>query len=278
MILPAQENKSILADMEKNHSWVIVNGKNERFFHYNAFLEILRHSPFGKNIVFFFSWAPIRFLGSKVYNWVSHHRSLMGKVSQFFAYQEPRKGISTLHWISEITGVFILSTLLMWNLTTIKKLGMRAPFFQEVTRWLHLYQEWNMFAPYPKMDNIWVEIPAQLGDGTDLELLSGSRDVFSVKDQAFYHQIANEHWRKFYLNLSDRHDYARYYGGYLCREWNERKLGKIPHTTLKKLEIIVFSQINLPNGGKGGITRKLSWKHWCFDEDYKRDNPGKTQP
>jgi hypothetical protein len=163
----------------------------------------------------------------------------------------------------------------MWNLTTIKKFDFKAPFFQNVTRWIHLYQEWNMFAPYPKMDNIWVEIPATLSDGSEIELLSGSRDIFSVKDQAFYKQIANEHWRKFYLNLSDRHDYARYYGGFLCRKWNERNIKWVEGTTLRKLEIIVYSQLNLPNGEKGGISRKLSWRHWCFDDDYKRDNPPK---
>jgi predicted DCC family thiol-disulfide oxidoreductase YuxK len=273
-ILPAQENKSILTAMEKNHSWVVVNRKNERFFHYQAFIEILSHSPLGKLFIPFFSSKPIKFLGPKCYHWISHRRALMGKLSQFLTYQVHKKDILTIHWISEFLGVFIFLTILMWNLTTIKKLGIRAPFFQEVTRWLHLYQEWNMFAPYPKMDNIWVEIPATLGDGSELELLSGNRDIFSVKNHSFPDRIPNEHWRKFYLNLSDRHDYARYYGGYLCRAWNDRRLRWIPHTTLRKLEIIVFSQLNLPNGNKGGITRKLSWKHWCFDEDFKRDNPG----
>ena len=132
-----------------------------------------------------------------------------------------------------------------------------------------------MFAPYPKMDNVWVEIPAVLGDGSEIELLTGDRDIFSVKDQAFYKQIPNEHWRKFYLNLSERNDYARYYGGYLCRLWNKRKIRSVKNTTLRKMEIIVYSQPNLPDGDKGGISRKLSWKHWCFDEDYKREHPAR---
>jgi hypothetical protein len=39
------------------------------------------------------------------------------------------------------------------------------------------------------------------------------------------------------------------------------------------MEIIVYSQSNLLNGEKGGISRKLTWKHWCFDEDYNKENP-----
>lgn len=272
-ISPAQENASFFSDMQKNHSWVIVNEKGERFFHYGAFLELLRHSPVGRLFLFFFASRPVSFVGEKVYKWVSHNRSLMGKASQFLTYTEPKKEIKTVKWLMEAGGAFLFVTLLMWNLTTIKKYHISAPFFQNVTRWLHIYQEWNMFAPFPKMDNVWVEIPGTLSDGSQIELLTGNRDIYSIKDQAFYKQVPNEHWRKFYLNMSDRHDYARYYGGYLCRKWNTRNIKLVKGTTLRKMEIIVYSQMNLPNGEKGGISRKLSWKHWCFDEDYKRDNP-----
>ena len=271
----AQSDSSIHSDMQKNHSWVIVNEKKERFFKYDAWIELLRHSPVGRPIIFLFTLKPVRWIGEKVYFWVSHNRSLMGKASQFLQYSSQNQDIKTIRWVLEGAGAFIFATLLFWNLTTIKKYNIKAPFFQKVTRWVHLYQEWNMFAPYPKLDNIWIEVPATLSDGSEIELLTGSRDIYSIKDKEFYKQIPNEHWRKFYLNLADRNDYARYYGGFLCRKWNERKIKLVKGTTLRKLEIIVYSQPNLPDGDKGGISRKLSWKHWCFDEDFKRDNPQK---
>lgn len=269
----AQDTSSIYNDMIKNHSWVIVNEKNERFFHYNAWLELLKHSPVGRPFLFFFACAPVKWIGSKVYSWVSHNRPLMGKASQFLEYSSPKKEILTWKWLLELAGAFMFLTLLMWNLTTIKRYNIQAPFFQNVTRWIHLYQEWNMFAPYPKMDNIWVEVPGVLNDGTEIDVLYGTRDIYSVKDQRFVKMIPNEHWRKFYLNLSERNDYAKYYGGYLCRLWNTRNQKWVEGTTLRKMEIVVYSQPNLPDGEKGGISRKLSWRHWCFDEDYKRDNP-----
>jgi predicted DCC family thiol-disulfide oxidoreductase YuxK/uncharacterized membrane protein YphA (DoxX/SURF4 family) len=272
-ILEAQSSASIHNDMMKNHSWVVVNEKKERFFHFSAWIELLRHSPVGRPMVSFFALRPVFKIGGSIYHWVSHNRPVMGKASQFLDYSSPKKEIKTVKWLIEVAGAFMFVTLLMWNLTTIKKYNIRAPFFQNVTRWLHLYQEWNMFSPYPKMDNIWVEIPGVLSDGSEIDVLSGSRDTFSVKDQIFKDIIPNEHWRKFYLNLSERNDYAKYYGGYLCRLWNERDIRFVKDQTLRKMEIIVYSQLNLPDGDKGGITRKLSWRHWCFDEDYKKDNP-----
>lgn len=270
----AQDFPSVYADMEKNHSWVIENENKERFFHFNAWIELTKHSPVLCLFSWFFASKPVSFIGQKIYVWISHHRPFMGKATQFLEYSSPKKEIVTLKWSKEFLGAFMFVTLFAWNLTTIKTLHFRAPFFQSVTRWLHLYQEWNMFAPFPKMDNVWIEIPATLSDGTEIELLSGDRDIYSIKDQHFANNVPNEHWRKFYLNVSDKIENSKYFGSYLCRTWNERKIRKVPNTTLRKMEIIVYSQPNLPDGDKGGISRKLSWKHWCFEEDLKRDTQG----
>jgi predicted DCC family thiol-disulfide oxidoreductase YuxK len=275
-IKETQSVPDIQKAMLKENSWVVVNEKGTRFFHFAGMLEVMRHSPVLrwfvpvlKLSVFF---VPLNFL----YKWVASHRQLMSRYSQYFEFKSAKKPIRWINWVLQISGAFMFVTLLMWNLTTIKKWNIQAPFFQNVTRWIHLYQEWNMFAPFPKMDNIWVEIPAELGDGSKIELLTGDRDIFSIKDQKFHKIVPNEHWRKFYLNVSERTDYARYYGGYLCREWNERNIKWVKDTSLRSFEIVVYSQPNLPNNEKGGISRKLSWKHWCFDEDYK--NANKVKP
>jgi predicted DCC family thiol-disulfide oxidoreductase YuxK len=272
-ILPAQETAEATKIMKSQNSWVVQNAKGESFSRYEAFLELSRHSPILKFFRGILTTKVVRFLGEKTYHWVSNHRAFMGLFTQHLEYSTPKKRWPLVRFLLEAFGVFIMITIFMWNLTTIKKLHIRSPFFQTVTRWLHLYQEWNMFAPFPKTDNVWVEIPAVLSDGSEMELISGSRDIFSVKSDDFPDNIPSELWRKFYLNLSDRTDYARYYGGFLCRLWNHRKEGLVKGTTLRKMEIIVYSQLNLPNGEKGGIIRKSSWKHWCFNEDYEKENP-----
>lgn len=270
-VLPASSDSAIMKSMEKEKSWVVVNGKGERFFHYQGWMEIMRHSPLLHKFICLARLVSTP--GHLLYRWVANHRPLMSRYSQFLDFKEEKKDITWSRWIYQLSGAFFLVMLMAWNATTVKRWGLSFPKLQNVTRWLHLYQEWNMFAPFPKMDNIWVEIPAILSDGTELELLTGDRDIYSIKDKKFFQIMPNEHWRKFYLNLSERTDYARYYGGYLCREYNERNKKWVPDTTLRKFEIIVYSQPNLPDGGKGGVSRKLSWKHWCFDEDFKKENP-----
>lgn len=270
-IAPAQNYPELYSLMQQQNSWIVVNGKGERFFHFNAMLELIRHSPLLKGLDKLLGLTPIKNFFHRVYLYVASHRAQFSKASQFLELRSPRKKISWLKWLSEAGGVFILITIFMWNLTTIKEYRIRSPFFQHVTRWLHLYQEWNMFAPFPKLDNLWVEIPAVLSDGTEIELLTGDTDPYSIKDKKFYGMVPNEHWRKFFLNLSGRNDYARYYGSFLCRQWNDRKIRWKKDTTLRRMEIVVYSQPNLSGGGRGGISRKSSWKHWCFDEDYGRE-------
>jgi predicted DCC family thiol-disulfide oxidoreductase YuxK len=271
-IQTTQSAPDIFKDMQRENSWVIVNGEEKKFFHFYGMLELMRHSPILRFFIPVFSFGPIFKICNGIYKWIACHRMVMGRYTQFLEFHTVKKPIAWATWIYQMTGAFIFMTIFMWNLTTIKKWNIKAPFYQDVGRWLHLYQEWNMFAPFPKMDNVWVEIPAVLGNGEEIELLTGDKDIFSVKDQKFVKTVPNEHWRKFYLNLSERTDYARYYGGYLCRKWNERNIKSVPDTSLRKFEILVYSQPTLLNNQKGGITRKLSWKHWCFDEDYKAES------
>lgn len=272
--LPAQKYPDIYAQMKKNNSWVITNSKNEKFFKFDAFVTLIKSSPLLCFLAPVFARNPIHKIGSMIYHWVSNHRGEVAKISQFFPIKPARKRIATLSFIYQLAGAFLFMTLFMWNVTTIKVWGIQSPFFQNVARYLHLYQEWNMFAPFPKLDNVWIEVNGKLSDGTDIELLTGIKDVYTIKSEEFYKQIANEHWRKFYLNMSERTDYARYYGGFMCRKWNDRRVRLVENTTLRKLDIVVFSQSNLPDGSRGGINRKMSWTHWCFDEDYKRESRG----
>lgn len=276
-IIPAQSSPDIHKHMLAQNSWVVVNEKKEKFFKYEAFLEAMRHSPCGFWKVKLLGSRPVRFIGGKVYHWVSNHRPTMGKLTQFLPFTDSKKEIKTLKWVKESLGLVLFLTLLSWNLSTIKALNYRPGVFGDIARWLHLYQEWNMFAPYPKLDNIWIEVTGELDDGTSIDVINGSTDIFNVRNQSFYDAIPNEHWRKFYLNLGgNRTDYARYYGGYLCRAWNDRKMNFGIQRKLLKMEIASYSQLNLLNDERGPIEKKMSWKHWCFDKEFKKDNPGKT--
>jgi predicted DCC family thiol-disulfide oxidoreductase YuxK len=265
-IYRTQDFPQIQSLMLKENSWVVVNETGQRFFHWNGMVEALKHSPILRVLAPVFSVPVILDFSNRVYKWVASHRQVMSKMSQFFEYKTMKR-VQSFFWINEVLGAFFFMTLLMWNLTTIKRWGIQSPFFQDVTRVFHFYQEWNMFAPFPKRDNVWVEIPAELMDGSQVELLTGDRDIYSIKRDAFPKTVKNEHWRKFFLNLQGRDDYARYYGGYLCREWNIRRIRWVPQQRLRKFEITMFSQMNFPDGSTSGISKVMSWHHYCFKED-----------
>lgn len=269
---PVKRESYKYEEMLMNQSWIIVS-KNEKYFvGFYAWVELMKDSPCFSFFEPMFSFRPISFVGNKISNWVFYNIELLDTLSNFLNVKTSPKPIRPLIWIYQLLGIFFLITIFMWNLTTIKKFDFNAPFFQNIARWTHLYQEWNLFSPHPKLDNIWIEIPAELSDGSNIELMSGDRDIYSIKKDAFNKSITNDHWRKFYLNVSDKVDYARYLGSFLCRRWNDRHIRLVKETNLKSLQINVYSQINLPDGDKGGINQKLSWKHWCFEEDYKKEN------
>ncbi len=269
----AQDYPEIYQQMIKEHSWVVVNENGERFFRFSAAIELFRHSPILYPFVKFFKMAPVSYIGEKIYVWVSNHRPLMGKVTQYLEWRDEKNEIKTGKVILEGLGLFVFVMLVAWNLSTIKKINVKFPALQNIVRWTHLYQEWNMFAPFPKQDNIWVEVIGDLSNGEQVELLTESHDIYSIKDMAFYRSLRSDKWRKFYINVTENVTNAKYLSSFLCRKWNERGLGFVPNTTLRKLEVKVFSQFNLLNYEKGDIRMKHSWKHWCFDEDFRKENP-----
>lgn len=271
----AQEFPEIHKIMLEKNSWVVVGESGERKVRFEAAVELFRHSPILKWTVTFFKIPFIFAIGDKIYIWISTHRGFMGQITQYLTWRSPRRELTWWRWITELAGAFMFILLFSWNLTTIKSLELRFPSLQNMVRWIHLYQEWNMFSPFPKTDNIWVEAYGTLSNGKQVELLTQSTDLYSAKNMLFYKQIPNEKWRKFYLNVSESTTNAKYLAAFWCRKWNDRRLGFIPDTTLRKLDVKVFTQLNLLDYQRGEIREKHSWRHWCFDEDYRKDNPNK---
>ena len=273
----AQNKPEVYKLMQANNSWVV----EDRFGHYHfkqfGLIAILKQSPWLKWMAKVVALPIISAPAGVVYKFVSSNRPLFSKMSQWLPFTESKKPVFTLRVLYQVLGGVFFLTILNWNLTTIKKLNYKAPKWQQIARVFHLYQEWNMFAPYPKLDNVWVEAPGILMDGSEIDLITGERDVYSIKDKSFVKAVKNEHWRKFYLNVSEKVDNSRYYGGFLCRLWNERNEGFVKDVKLRRLELIVFSQLNLPSGDRAGIVRKMSWKHWCFDEDYKKEKSAEDE-
>ncbi len=218
----------------------------------------------------------LAFLPSVVWQWFRLPKFL-SKLGVFFQQEESAIKNNSLFenkylsFLFQMTGIFYLTALLSWNLISTKKVNYSWPIMSGVIQWLHVYQDWNMFSPFPKQDNIWIEVPATFNDGSQVELISGSNTIGAMNSANFPEFIQNEQWRKFYLNLSEDSKYLKYFGSYLCRKWNFSNEDKDPHQKLRNMEIIIYSQLNLLDGTQGPIQRKHSWLHWCYDKDMAKD-------
>lgn len=209
-----------------------------------------------------------------------HLAAFMQKIAgTSLSVQGEERAPKVFTWLHQLLGGFIFCTIFFWNLSTLKPpLKYASLFWQNVARWTHLYQEWNMFAPFPKQENMWMEMPAELEDGSTLELMSGDPDVHSSKQAIFPSLVRDEHWRKYLMNLSDNEKLARHYGGAWCRLWNRpvKKGGRTPR--LRRFSINVFHHVIQPDYQQSPLYKRTVWNHWCFEGDFdkQKSGPAKT--
>jgi hypothetical protein len=213
--------------------------------------------------------------------WLSRFPAIDFRINSFYArlaggptqVQGERVAGPKIKWASQSLGGFIFLVIMFWNLSTLKPpLKVQIPFWISVGRWTHLYQEWNMFAPFPKQENLWIEIPAVLEDGSSLELLSNSTDVLSSKELTFPATVPNEHWRKYLMNMSDNDKIARHYGGAWCRLWNRPVSSGGREPKLRNFSINIYHHVIQADYVQSPMMKKTIWNHWCFDKDYKSEN------
>lgn len=271
----AQQFPEIFELMGRGNSWVIVNDEGKRFLRMEAMVELMRYSPILQYVRGFFATSFMITLGDRLYRWIASNRPFMSHFTQRLEFRSLKKTFAWLSWPYNILGALIFSSLLMWNVASVRSWKVRAPWAQTIVRYLHLYQEWNMFAPYPKLDNIWIEAPGTLTSGQQLDLLTGHSLADPQKDKSFYAAVGSEQWRKFFLNLAGNTTNTKLFGGYLCRKYNDVGERWVAGSTLRYLDVRVMSQLNYPDGSKGPVKAALTWHHYCFDADFKKFVPQK---
>ena len=88
---------------------------------------------------------------------------------------------------------------------------------------VRLDQRWNMYAPAPRKEHGWLVVPADLANGTQVDLFTGQPVLWEKpKDIGAY--FRDDHWRRYLSNLFDDQDAQALqgYADYLVRNWNQR--------------------------------------------------------
>jgi hypothetical protein len=155
--------------------------------------------------------------------------------------------------------------MILWNIGTTRG-KYRVPARLE---WLgiavKLDQMWNMFAPYPLIEDGWYVVDANLRNGTKVDLLTG-RPVTFEKPEWVSATYKNERWRKYMMNLwmRDYSAYRLYFGRFLCRSWNDKHPDTEDVTTF---ELSYMLEKTLPDYQKPEVEKVVIWSHDCFKRD-----------
>ncbi len=257
----AQAEPAIEALMRKKNSWVLLGGQGAPTYGSDAFRKLLKRSPL------FFWLSPLtdtRVMQAALergYRWASANRRLLGHLTK--ALRAPRRSETPVGvWGQTLAGA-AFAVVVLWNLSTLKDPDIT---FTSSTDWVaripRLDQNWKMFAPTPLLDDGWYVVPGKLKNGREVDAF-GRREgpVTWEKPELGSVLYENERWRKYLMNLwkNEHRENWLYYGKYLCRSWNQNRVGD---EQLGSFEI-VFMLERFKDGVKAPARKVSLAKHKC---------------
>ncbi len=132
------------------------------------------------------------------------------------------------------------------------------------SRWLHTYQNWKLFAPYPKVNNVWFQVIGELesGEQVNLHLNNKLTDDTYPDPTEINKQFYSENVRKMFLTLEENEHNRLLMAKFYCRWWNQLEKGFTPGK-LKFVEIKFHGQRNLASGKTMEPERKVLLSHLC---------------
>ncbi len=258
-VMPAQSSEEIYSAMVHHNSWVIVDLKGRRFYHWKGVQKVLSLCPLLWPLAKLLSIKPIAKLGAKIYTWIACHREQV--CARPSAPVTPPRVIDLPRW-ANICATFFLGVVILWNLSNHFR-GFLPPGLDPVGRAFGLDQQWNMFSPSPLKDDGWYVIPGKLADGSEVNVLDGGPVSFSKPANA-YLTYKTQRWYKLLTNLwqQDYSDLRVNYGQYLCREWN--LTGEHPsNKRLETFDLDFMKESSLPDGKEAEPEKQVLWSHKC---------------
>ena len=141
---------------------------------------------------------------------------------------------------------FSIADALLWNLVTFRNsdsddwLKRRDP----TAAILHLDQHWRMYAPFPLPDHGWLVIPADLADGTQVDLFTG-HSVSWATPTDIRDYLGRDRWRIYLADLFTNQvpERLQHYGDYLTNQWNQAH----PDNKVRSISIIFMKMSTHPD-------------------------------
>lgn len=258
---PAQSDPDAGPLLEKEASWVLRDADGSFLLRSHALARLVGHSPLWWPLEGLLSLAPITRIGDALYKRIADGRSRLGPI---FAKLFPWRSVS-IHsrtW-AHLTVLLFLLVAHSWNLTALPQIeAQNRRILWRLANVTRLDQRWNMFSPYPSLDDGWYVIEGTLDDGTKVDVYNLTLDPPSrerPEDIALTYK--RQRWRKYLNNLwrpaSARH--RVHYSRYLCRTWAAAHSGESP---LHHFAIDYMLETTTLDGPEP-VERLNIWNHSC---------------
>ncbi len=226
-IIPAQQQPSIFAIMERDNTWVVQDQDSLPQTRWDGVRLLVRHSPICWPLAKYLNVSFVHNVGTNVYRIIAKNRGFLSGLARFALpyHQRPLRPPIVI----EVLVGFLAVYMVFINLTTLPKLPY-WPFsisdpIAIVKRILHINQQWHMFSS-PTTESRWIIIPGRLIDGTDVDVYNFRLQIPNLENPKFEESLfATNRWRKFFENMLDvkyeENHIDKHYARYLCRAWNE---------------------------------------------------------
>jgi len=136
---------------------------------------------------------------------------------------------------------------LAWNVASVRGTDAMQWMNQYdiVGKTFRLDQRWNMYAPFPTRDHGWLVIPAELADGSEVDLFNG-KPVSWEKPDDIGAYFGDDRWRRYLANLFDNQDpqSLQAYADYLVCRWNQHVK---PGEEVQAVTIYYMRQVTQPD-------------------------------
>jgi hypothetical protein len=125
----------------------------------------------------------------------------------------------------QVLGAYLLCAVLIWNIRCLgtKPEELHPSSLDAPLLAAQLDQRWNMFAPRPNYISGWYVAPADLADGSHVDLMNVGKPVSWTRPDIVAATYPDFRWRKYLINigLSRFEGYGPGLSPYLRRHWDE---------------------------------------------------------
>lgn len=155
-------------------------------------------------------------------------------------------------------AAFLIIYVILWNLRELDSSFEKYLSYEHnwIARVLRIDQRWELFSPYPMIDDGWFIVSAHLNDDTQIDLFRNGSPVTYTKPKLVSADYKDERWQKYMIQLwyLDNFEHRKYYLDYLYRSWGGENNKDIK---INKIELIYMLEKTPPMGREHAMPEKV---------------------